>query len=828
MRLSELHTGERAIILKHHTDKAFRKRLMEMGFIPGEEILVVKNAPLKDPVEYRILNYDVTLRRSEAKLIEVDPLQTTAAHRRKQGEGATSSFYLSKGHHNSSEKQRPEQRIRVAFVGNPNCGKTSLFNAASGAHEHVGNYSGVTVEAKTATYRQGGYTIDLIDLPGAYSISSYSPEEKYISQYLMGDERPDVVVNVVDSTNLERHLYMTAQLLETSIPVVVALNMWDELEASSSELDTEQLTRLIGVPLCPTNGRTGRGIKNLFEHVATIYNNRSQELRVVDIRYRQEVETAIAELSESLREHWQQFPQVVQELRPRYMAIKLLEEDEAMQEVVAMLPDGGTALLHQVAELNERYAKHTDNDIQHDITNGRYGFVRGALQETYRTNYDSITERNRKIDHILTHKIWGFPIFIAIIFLMFQLTFILGEYPMNWIESGVAWLGQWIGELMPEGMLKDLLVDGVIAGVGGVLVFLPNIVILYLCLAIIEDTGYMARAAFIMDRLMHLIGLHGKSFIPLVMGFGCNVPAVMATRTIENRNNRLVTMLIIPFMSCSAKLPVYLLLAGAFFPHNAGLVLFVLYFSGILVAVLSALIFKRRFNTAKETPFVMELPPYRIPTLKSVLLHMWERAKQYLQKMGTVILVASIAIWALSYFPNVHKLEEPQQDALIAQHIEKVRAQEQTDFEAMDRDHQLTMVQQEYSLIGRLGHAIQPVFKWHGYDWRMSVSLLTGVAAKEIVVSTMGVLFTGDGDNEALLSSKLQNATYPDGSKVLDPVIALSFMIFVLVYIPCISTVVAIGRESGRWRYALYSTLYSISVGWVLALLVSVVGHLII
>lgn len=827
MRLSELHTGERAIILKHHTDKAFRKRLMEMGFIPGEEILVVKNAPLKDPVEYRILNYDVTLRRSEAKLIEVDPLHTTAAHRRQQGESDTSSYYLAKGRHNSSEKQRPEQRIRVAFVGNPNCGKTSLFNAASGAHEHVGNYSGVTVEAKTATYRQGGYTFDLIDLPGAYSISSYSPEEKYISQYLMGDERPDVVVNVVDSTNLERHLYMTAQLLETSIPVVVALNMWDEFEASSSELDTEQLTRLIGVPLCPTNGRTGRGIKNLFEHVATIYNNRSQELRVVDIRYRQEVETAIAELSESLREHWQQFPQVLQELRPRYMAIKLLEEDEAMQEVVAMLPDGGATLLKQVAELIERYAKHADNDIQHDITNGRYGFVRGALQETYHTNYESITERNRKIDHILTHKIWGFPIFIAVIFLMFQLTFILGEYPMNWIESGVALLGQWIGELMPEGMLKDLLVDGVIAGVGGVLVFLPNIVILYLCLAFIEDTGYMARAAFIMDRLMHLIGLHGKSFIPLVMGFGCNVPAVMATRTIENRNNRLVTMLIIPFMSCSAKLPVYLLLAGSFFPHDAGLVLFVLYFSGILVAVLSALIFKRCFNTAKETPFVMELPPYRIPTLKSVLLHMWERAKQYLQKMGTVILVASIAIWALSYFPNVQNLEEPQQDALIAQHIEKVRAQEQTDFQAMDRDHQLTMVQQEYSLIGRLGHTIQPVFKWHGYDWRMSVSLLTGVAAKEIVVSTMGVLFTGDGDNEALLSSKLQNATYPDGTKVLDPVIALSFMIFVLVYIPCISTAVAIGRESGRWRYALYSTLYSISLGWVLALLVSVVGHLI-
>lgn len=826
MRLSDLHTGERAIILRHHTGKAFRKRLMEMGFIPGEEILVVKNAPLKDPVEYRILNYDVTLRRSEAAEIEVEPLKSVAQNHR-QSVAQSHNFEAYAEETKGGNLVGGQKHIKVAFVGNPNSGKTSLFNAASGAHEHVGNYSGVTVEASKANYKQDGFIFELIDLPGAYSLSSYSPEEKYVSQYLMGDERPDVVINVVDSTNLERHLYMTSQLLEVGIPVVVALNMWDELEASQSVLNREQLSKLLGMPLCPTNGRTGKGLKALFNHVITIYQNRSEEHRVIDVRYRQEIEDVIAELSIVLNELKHELPENIQELRPRYVSIKLLEEDGTMLEAISQLPSEEVARIKKLTyELGERYQTLTGNELQHDITSGRYGFIRGALQETYHTNYDSITERNRKIDHILTHKIWGFPIFIAVIFLMFQLTFTLGEYPMGWIESGVAWLGEWIGEMMPEGMLKDLIVDGVIAGVGGVLVFLPNIVILYLCLAIIEDTGYMARAAFIMDKLMHLIGLHGKSFIPLVMGFGCNVPAVMATRTIENRNNRLVTMLIIPFMSCSAKLPVYLLLAGTFFPNHAGLVLFILYFTGILVAILSALLFKKRFNTAKETPFVMELPPYRIPTLKSVLLHMWERAKQYLQKMGSVILVASIAIWALSYFPNVQLLSEEKQDQLIAQHTSEANGKELTDFVQMERDHQLTMIQQEYSLVGRLGHAVQPVFQWHGYDWRMSVSLLTGVAAKEIVVSTMGVLFTGDGENEALLSQKLQNATHPDGTKVLDPVIAFSFMIFVLVYIPCISTVIAIGRESGRWKYALFSTVYSIVTGWVLALLVTQIGHL--
>lgn len=818
MRLSELHTGERAIIRRHHSNRAFRKRLMEMGFIPGEEILVVKNAPLRDPVEYRILNYDVTLRRSDAMDIEVEPISKQARERRHTHQRMEHSV--------EGRTVIDSKRIRVAFVGNPNSGKTSLFNAASGAHERVGNYSGVTVEAKRATYKQGGYTFELIDLPGAYSLSSYSPEERYINDYLTGENKPDVILNVVDSTNLERHLYMTTQLLETSIPLVVALNMWDEMEASSSRLDVEALSELLGMPLCPTVGRMGKGIQQLFGHIISIFQNRSHVRRVIDVRYRTEIEQVIRRVADEINQEGKGLPESLRELRPRFLAIKLLEEDEATQGRFGTLADGGERLSALVKQEIEQYQRHTGNEIQHDITNGRYGFVRGALQETYQSDYAKLTEQNHRIDHLLTHKVWGLPIFVVVMFLMFQLTFRLGEYPMQWIVEGVGLLVEWTSNVMSPGMLRDLIVDGVISGVGGVLIFLPNIVILYLCLAIMEDTGYMARAAFIMDRVMHVIGLHGKSFIPLVMGFGCNVPAVMATRTIENRNNRLVTMLIIPFMSCSAKLPVYLLLVGTFFPKSAGTVLFLLYATGILVAVGSALLFKRYFNTAEETPFVMELPPYRIPTIKSVLLYMWERSKQYLHKMGSVILVASIAIWALSYFPNVDHLHQHEIDELVAEHIAEVSPTEAEDFLAMEGSAQAAMLQQEYSMIGRIGHGIQPIFAPLGYDWRMSVSLLTGVAAKEIVVSTLGVLYTGEDDAEVMLSEKLRSTRYPDGSPVIDLVIAFSFMIFVLVYIPCISTVIAIGRESGSWKYALFSALYSITLAWILGFAVTQIGHL--
>ncbi|MDO4771617.1 ferrous iron transport protein B [Porphyromonas sp.] len=819
MRLSELHTGDRAVIVRHHAQGAFRKRILEMGFLMGKEILVVKNAPMQDPVQYRILNYDVSLRRQEAETIEV---RLISPEEKYEPEIAPLDALEEEVRPTSIRPVKDPKKIKVAFVGNPNCGKTSLFNAASGANEHVGNYSGVTVEAKTAVYKQDGYTFELTDLPGTYSLSSYSLEEKYISDFLTGDEQPDVIINVVDTSNLERNLYMTTQLIETGLPMVVALNMFDEFEQSGSKLDLPMLSKLLGTPLCPTVGRTGRGLKDVFTEVIALYEKRSETRRIVEVRYKDEVEDAIRELKSEIDAHASDMDNSLRRVRSRYIAIKILEDDEALSKQMEKGAKKGGYLLTRARYLRQNYEDKYEKDTQTSITDTRYGFVSGALCETFKADFSNIVDKNRKIDHILTHKIWGFPIFIALMYIMFEATFTLGAYPMAWIEAGIEWLGSLVGTWMPDGMLKDLLIDGVIGGVGGVIVFLPNIVILYLFMSIMEDTGYMARAAFIMDRLMHLIGLHGKSFIPLVMGFGCNVPAVMATRTIESRNNRMVTMLILPFMSCSARLPVYLLLAGAFFPQSAGSVLFGMYFLGIIVAILSALMFKKFFFAQEDTPFVMELPPYRIPTTMSVLLHMWTRAKQYLNKMGTVILLASIAVWALGYFPQYEGASETQQMETYAQdHV----ASEVEYFGGLTEEQRESMIQQEHSYIGKIGHAIEPVFAPMGFDWRMSVALLTGAAAKEIVVSTMGVLYVGDDSNEVLLTEKLRTAKRRDGSPAYDPIIALAFMIFVLIYFPCIATIVAIGKESGSAKWAFFSMFYSLAVGWILAYACVLIGR---
>lgn len=790
MRLSELKTGERGIVVAHHARKAFRKRLLEMGFIPGEEILVVKNAPLKDPVEYHILGYNLTLRHSEAETIEVKRINNPPQPEESTRE-APASIGIEQQLRRTKSPDQDTKSIRVAFVGNPNCGKTSLFNAASGASEHVGNYSGVTVEAKTATYRQGGYTFELTDLPGTYSLSSYSPEERFVQEYLFGQESPDVILNVIDSTNLERNLYMSVQIMESGIPVVIALNMWDELRDSDSELDLEALKKLVGIPMIPTVGRTGEGLEELFDEIIRLHEHRSQVRRIVDVQYPEVLEETIAFTREAVIQVEESMDdQSFTKIRPRFIAIKLLEEDTSFIQQLGRWIPKLDYLTTRARYAIQDYEKRTDKEIQQSITNGRYGFVRGALQETYRPDYTKITEKNQRIDHLLTHPIWGYPIFLLIMFLTFQATFVLGEYPMNWIEAGVAWLGDSIGSFMAPGALRDLIVDGIIAGVGGVLVFLPNIVILYLCIALMEDTGYLARAAFIMDRIMHVMGLHGKSFIPLLMGFGCNVPAIMSTRTIENRNTRMVTMLVNPFMSCSARLPIYILLTGAFFPDHAGLVLFGMYLLGIIVTIVSALLLKRLFFSHDDTPFVMELPPYRIPTPISVVLHMWQRSKQYLHKMATTILVASIAIWALGYFPH-------QDDTTLT-----------------------PAQQQEQSYIGQLGHAIQPIFEPLNFDWKMSVALLTGTAAKEIVVSTMGVLYEGDGDAVGL-PDKLRSEAYSDGTPVFTPTVALAFMAFTLLYIPCIATVVAIGRESGSWKWAGFQVIYSTVVAWIAAFIIT-------
>lgn len=828
MLLSDLKTGEKGVIVKVNGHGAFRKRILEMGFIKGKTITVVLNAPLKDPIKYKIMDYEVSLRRSEAHLIEVvypehikkedhilppmlDPIDFTGCE-------LYESYYLEE----KAEKISNKKVITIALVGNPNAGKTSLFNISSGGHEHVGNYGGVTVDSKEGRFKHKNYTIKLIDLPGTYSLSAYTPEELYVRRYIV-EEKPDVIINVVAASNLERNLYLTTELIDMEVPTVIALNMYDELQASGSQFDHKILGQMIGMPMVPTVSKTGLGIEQLFDTAIEVYEGRNDIIRRVHIPYGNVLENAISKLNICIEKG----NKVRLEFPRRYISIKLLEKDRDIEEYIKSLPN-----VDEISKLQESEIKETEETLKEDteqaLTNARYGFIAGGLRETLRDKNND-KDPTRIIDAIVTNKYVGFPLFFLFMFIMFECTFRVGAYPMEWIENGVEWLGNLVRNFIPDGMFKDLLADGIIGGVGGVIVFLPNILILYAFISFMEDSGYMARAAFIMDKVMHKMGLHGKSFIPLIMGFGCNVPAILATRTIESRNSRMITMLINPFMSCSARLPVYLLFVGIFFDKYAGLALFSLYFIGILLAVLSARLFKRFLFRKEDTPFVMELPPYRIPTLRSVLIHMWDKSKQYLKKMGGVILIASIIIWFLGYFPL-----NKERDRVLDEQIVLIESQyEQQQITEEEKDELTTQVEehrniehQENSYIGRIGKTIEPVMRPLGFDWKIGVSLFSGMAAKEVVVSTLGVLYTGDPDSQETLASRITNETYPDGSPVFTPLVVVCLLLFVLIYFPCIATIAAIKEESGSWKWGLFSIIYTTLLAWVVSFLVFQIGSL--
>ncbi len=823
MRLSELHTGEKGVIVKVMGRGAFRKRIIEMGFIRGKEVDVIQNAPLKDPIHYRVMGYDVSLRRGDAAMIEVVGAAEYAEAKMSQPDNARpANSYIQP----STEDLRAfalnrGKTINVALVGNPNCGKTSLFNFAAGAHEHVGNYSGVTVDAKEGTFQQDGYTFRIVDLPGTYSLSAYTPEEIYVRRHL-GEEQPDVVINVVDASNLERNLYLTCQLIDMDVRSVIALNMYDELERSGDKFDYESLAQMIGTPIVPTVSRTGVGIDNLFKRVVTVYEEEDPVIRHIHINYGEVLEKGIKNVRDTISEN----SDIAVNLSKRYLSIKLLEKDPETEKVIRTFPAADTILQERdrsVAEIEELLQE----DSETAFTDARYGFITGALRETYEQNKIKEASITQLIDLFVTHKVLGFPIFILFMWIMFEATFRLGSYPMEWIEALVGWIGGFVREAMSEGPLKDLLVDGIIGGVGGVIVFLPNILILYLFISFMEDSGYMARAAFIMDKIMHKMGLHGKSFIPLVMGFGCNVPAIMASRTIESRNSRMITMLINPLMSCSARLPMYVLLTGAFFPDNAGAVLMTLYGSGILLAVVMARLFKRFLFNSEDVPFVMELPPYRMPTARSILIHMWEKAKQYLHKMGGIILVASVIIWFLGYFPR-HSASGETYDREIAE-IEDAELDSEEKTETIAELKRLKNIEhQKNSYIGKVGQAIQPVLSPLGFDWKMSVSLLTGMAAKEVVVSTLSVLYTGEEEDNMVLSERIRQDTDEAGHPVFTPLVALSLMLFVLIYFPCIATVSAIVNESGSWKWGLFVIAYTCLLAWMVSFVVYQTGSLVI
>jgi ferrous iron transport protein B len=809
--LSDLHNGEVGVITKIVGHGAFRKRITEMGFVKGKPVKVIKNAPLQDPIEYELMGFRVSLRRNEAKLIEVVPVDRYDESSNKHLGGTISDDDLQE---TIKEKTRT---INVALVGNPNSGKTTLFNYATGKHERVGNYGGVTVDTKEAHLKHNGYKINVTDLPGTYSISEYSPEELFVRTHIT-ESMPDVVVNVIDSSNLERNLFLTSQLMDMNIKVVIALNMYDELEEKGDKFDHEALGKIIGIPIVTTVASKGSGIKELFSKVIDVYEDRDPNARHAHINYGTNIEESIKRLKDEIKKN----KDIYDLFYCRYAAIKLIENDKAFKDQIAQMPDSGNILAlaqKEIAGLEHEYKEKSDTII----ADAKYGFIHGVLKETYKQEKLNRRQASHSIDLILTNKYLGFPIFILFLWVMFQLTFSLGSYPMDWIDTGVSEFGNFIGHVLPEGSLHDLIVDGIIGGVGGVIVFLPNILILFFCISLMEDTGYMARAAFIMDKLMHRIGLHGKSFIPLIMGFGCNVPAVMATRTLENRKDRILTMLILPFMSCSARLPVYVLLISAFFPANQGLVLLSIYLIGIVLAILVALVFKRIFFAKQDVPFVMELPPYRIPTLRNTTVHMWNKSVQYITKMGTVILTASILIWALGHFPRDVEFSNDYEKmaADISANINLPESQKEEQLVQIEIDRESERMEKSY--IGQLGHMIVPVIEPLGWDWKIGVSIITGLAAKEIVIGSMGVLYQSDisaDENSVNLKNRLQEQVFTSGprigEKVFSPNVAYSLMLFILIYFPCVAVIAAIKKEA-NWKWATFTMVYTTVLAWFVA-----------
>ena len=820
MKLSDLKTGETAVVVKISGHGSFRKRITEMGFVKGSRVKVILNAPLRDPIEYEIIGYKISLRREEAEKIEVLTREEAREMLKKNPEAfgpsqprrAIEADECEDSEFSDDEIKalvdKKRKSIRVALVGNPNCGKTSLFNIAANAHEHVGNYSGVTVDAKEGVFEHGGYSFTLVDLPGTYSLSAYSPEELYVRKNLI-NETPDVVINVIDASNLQRNLYLTTQVIDMNLRMVVALNMYDELKASGDQLDIKQLGYLLGLPIVPTISRTGEGIEKLFDTVIAVYEHNTPELsRHIHINHGPELEQSIDRIKLILQKN----DKIRQQYSTRYLAIKYLENDSDIAKVVEALPERDEIIAARFEE-QKRLKDMLGISAETAIVEAKYAFIQGALAETWKRNDKGHEQKtlSEKIDAVVTDKWLAFPIFLVLLFIVFQGTFTLGAYPVDWIQWCVDKFGEMVKSFMGEGWLRDLIVDGIIGGVGSVLVFLPNILLLYLFISLLEDSGYMARAAFIMDRLMHKMGLHGKSFIPMIMGFGCNVPAIMATRTIESRKSRLLTILVIPFMSCSGRLPVYILLTAAFFPHHAGLVLLGLYVLGIALAVISARGLSH-FIKDDDLPFVMELPPYRIPTAKAVFRHTWEKCKEYLSKIGGVILVCSVAIWFLSYFPNHDKYSTAEE-------------------------------QQENSFLGYLGKAVEPALAPLGFDWKMDIGILSGIGAKELIVSTLGIMYSEDdaagsaavqaniqeADSESTQeadSESTQEAVSADApentshlqkalQKHTTPAGALAYLVFILLYLPCIATFFAIRHEAGSWKWAFLSAAMTLALAWI-------------
>lgn len=766
--LAECKAGENVVISHVEGSGAFRARLNEMGFVTGKTVKRLFSSPIGNPIVFEVLGSQVALRKDEAKKIFIlDPDSTCEEPGKPLSVSPSTQTFPSQSLIKTKANLNPsyscpscgksrskvayppsaKEEITLALVGNPNCGKTSLFNAASGGHERTGNYSGVTVSSTVGRFMFHGRKIRLVDLPGTYSLRAFSPEEVYVSHELESGEI-DAVINVLDSTNLERNLLLTLQLKERNLPIICALNMYDEFAESQSRLDIEALSQRLDIPLQPTVARQRKGISELLDKAIILADQH------------------IALHRNGIQGH-------------THEAACCTDTEHCQCHTSPHLPNGSTH--PEACPCPER--EHEDV--------ARYARITQLLEGIYQKNSGRGARITKLLDSIFAHKLLAYPLFLLLMWFIFWITFSVGQYPMDWIDEGVTWFTSFCEQYMSPGILRDLICEGVLGGVGSVIVFLPNILILYFFISILEDSGYLARAAMLADPLLNKLGLHGKSFIPLLMGFGCNVPAVMATRTIESSKSRFITMLVTPMMSCSARIPVYVVFTGTFFTAHASSVMLGLYLLGTVMALLSAWVFSKIFMRTQESHFIMELPPYRLPSSHGILRHTWEKGRQYLHKMGGIILVASIVVWALGYFPR-----------------------HQTELTAAE--------QQEQSYMGAIGHAIEPIIRPLGYDWRMGVGIMAGVGAKELMVSTLGVLYNcSEEDTEATTA---EDAAQTRLAQVLSqhttPEAAMSYMVFALLYFPCLATIAAVKGECGHWKWAIFTAAYTTMLAYLMALLV--------
>ena len=815
MRLSELLTGQEAYIAGIKGDSAIKNRIHEMGFVGGKKVKAIKSAPFKDPIEYDIMGYKLTIRRKDAEMVMIEPEKSENTNIKTYQFTDLPSEQTFTGKINLQNLKIDKKTFTIALVGNPNCGKTTIFNYATNSKERVANYSGVTVAAKEASFKIDDFTLRVIDLPGTYSLRPYSPEELYVYDYLV-NHTPDLVINVVDAGNLERNLFLTTQLIDLGINTVIAFNMVDELAKNNTKVDHKKIGDMLGIPFVPTIGKKGRGINDLFRTAIQVYKGENKTVRKVNISYREEIDKAIEKILKHLNT-----TDAPAGFCNKFVALQILCGDTVQNKFVS------DAFNRECSEMHSYIESILGNHINTEIVNTRYGYVQGALAETCHQRKIPKVNLTQKIDKFLTNKILGLPIFFGIIWFIFFATFKLGEVPMNGIDAVFGWLSGVVSDLLPGSIFTTMLTDGIIGGVGGVIIFLPNIIILFFLISLLEDSGYMARTAFLMDKTMHKVGLHGKSFIPLLMGFGCNIPAIMATRTIESKRDRIVTMFIIPFMSCSARLPVYVLFISAFFPNSQSLILFSIYGVGIVAALLTALILNKTVFRKTESPFVMELPPYRIPTLKAVSKHTWFKTSHFIKKMGTVILLASIVVWAMGYFPRDKEIISK-----YDKQIESVQISKTTD-NANEVDlkvNDLTVVKDaallEQSYISRIGKVMEPVFSPLGFDWKMSVSILTGVMAKEVVVSSMGILYQAGADSDETSQSLISKLRKSKEESQVPLVAYLSFLVFVLLYFPCLGTLIAIKKETSGLKWTLFIAAYPIAFAWITSFIIFQVGSL--